>query len=605
MSDHAVTDQLRELKITHGGNIPTEVNGVSCKDSTSAASKEDETDPDGIISTDPGATSDQGLYRSHSFEISNETTKPTANGAAFSGSANQSGTVGQRTANGDMEAKTNGVPDTRINGELEEEHVNTNIMGPEDEDDGDNHPLLERDTASVGRKTKKKKPKSKRGLNAPTGFEEFYVDAPLTPAEHEEEKGIYHNSVPFRERIEIAIQRFFAKRNLNSERKDVFDKYLAYGGVDSGQKMFSGGLDYETLSNRTAPEIATMTAKHSVGQDKDDSGNSMYVVDFDGVAKAFLSSQLPLSYDLWNQEAIKLRVAVVRNFLNYLLHHDVCPEYNSQIYAARDSCDQADKELWLVVQASRLLPGKFNTACSEIFGGFLQGLYIGDKDWAKGFKSDGPGISAEMARKTFKTGLIARASEETLKLFKKQDDANKIKIMSETETGLEVTELISAEEEVLELYESAHGKGLKPLGRLKAKTWYFPGAPDEDLTDEDLTDEEDVAAASATQETKEYEFWVEDEVLQKCFVGMKFITVVKELSFGVLYFDSLLGVYCSFYEVLPNEEMIGWREPEKTWLPMREKVEFENMEGEEAEDDGKSAANEDVTPEGAGTTGEI
>jgi hypothetical protein len=27
--------------------------------------------------------------------------------------------------------------------------------------------------------------------NAPTGFEEYYVDAPLTPAEHKEEKKIY------------------------------------------------------------------------------------------------------------------------------------------------------------------------------------------------------------------------------------------------------------------------------------------------------------------------------------------------------------------------------------------------------------------------------
>lgn len=67
--------------------------------------------------------------------------------------------------------------------------------------------------AGVGskKKTKKKKPKSKRGLvmphlsrasyiltqerraqNNPTGFEEYYVDTPVTPAEYEEEKGMYH-----------------------------------------------------------------------------------------------------------------------------------------------------------------------------------------------------------------------------------------------------------------------------------------------------------------------------------------------------------------------------------------------------------------------------
>lgn len=89
-------------------------------------------------------------------------------------------------------------------------------------------------------------------------------------------------------RIETAIQRYFAKRNLNSERKDVFDKYMSYGGVDAGQKMFSGGLDAKTLSDRTAPEIGTLTAKHSVGEDKDDGGESAYVVDFEGVVKAYL-----------------------------------------------------------------------------------------------------------------------------------------------------------------------------------------------------------------------------------------------------------------------------------------------------------------------------
>ena len=73
---------------------------------------------------------------------------------------------------------------------------------------------------------------------------------------------------------------------MNSDRKDVFDKYLTYGGVDAGQKMFSGGLDANTLSNSTAAEIATLTAKHSVGEDKSD--DSIYVVDFEGVAKGFL-----------------------------------------------------------------------------------------------------------------------------------------------------------------------------------------------------------------------------------------------------------------------------------------------------------------------------
>ena len=63
---------------------------------------------------------------------------------------------------------------------------------------------------------------------------------------------------------------------------------MTYGGVDAGPKMFSGGLDAKTLSDSTAPEIATLTAKHSVGADKGEGDESDFVVDFEGVVKGFL-----------------------------------------------------------------------------------------------------------------------------------------------------------------------------------------------------------------------------------------------------------------------------------------------------------------------------
>ena len=283
------------------------------------------------------------------------------------------------------------------------------------------------------------------------------------------------------------------------------------------------------------------------------------------------SYHLPIQFDLCSEEAITSKTNIIRNFLNYILHHDVCPEYKDQVYAAKALVDQADKELWMVFQASNLLPGRFNTACSEIFGGQLQGLHLidlADQEWAKEFSAvASSGISPEMAKQTFKAGLIARGEQHVIEAYKKQSDANKIKVISETPTGLEVTELLPAEPEVLELYRTAVGKGLKPLGRMRAKTWYYPGAPPEDLTEE-----EEAAVAAAPKEIKEYELWVEDNVLGLCFLGMKFITTIKELSFGVLYFDELRGVYASFYQMLPNDLMIGWRKIEKTWLPMREKA---------------------------------
>ena len=308
------------------------------------------------------------------------------------------------------------------------------------------------------------------------------------------------------------------------------------------------------------------------------------------------SSHLPAHFDLYSEETIKPKTNVIRNFLNYLLHHDVCPEYKDQIYATRSLIDQADRELWLCVQAGRLLPGGFNMACSEIYGGAFRGLYAGDQEWLKDLYGNAPdgGISPQLARKTFKAGLIARGDDRVFELYKKQDDAKKVKVLKEIDTGLQVTELLPAEQEVLDFYQSNVGQGLKPLGRLRAKTWYFPGAPVEDMTEE-----EEAAAAKAPKEIKDYELWVEDNVLRKCFVGMKFITTVKELSFGILYFDELRGIYCSFYDLLPNDAMIGWRKIETTWLPMREK---ETVEDADADDE--DADDEDEQTNGIGHNAE-
>ena len=59
----------------------------------------------------------------------------------------------------------------------------------------------------------------------------------------------------------------------------------------------------------------------------------------------------------------------------------------------------------------------------------------------------------------------------------------------------------------------------------------------------------------------EYEFFVEESVLKFCFVGMKVDTSIWKLNCGLYYFDKTFAVHCSFYTVLLNEYMIGWKEP--------------------------------------------
>lgn len=201
-----------------------------------------------------------------------------------------------------------------------------------------------------------------------------------------------------------------------------------------------------------------------------------------------------------------------------------------------------------------MLPGNFNQACSSIYGGIYQDMYIGDQDWAQGLEVY-KGMDPKLARQTFKFGLTANASDEMYERYKSQSVSCSIGITSVVDTGLEVTQLILADRQVLKVYDHEGAAGLRALGKLKARTWYHPGDPDDDLT------EEEEQAGAMPRAVKEYEFWVEDELLQRCFVGMKFETTVRHLSFGLDFFDQIGGVYCSFYRILPNELMVGWKEP--------------------------------------------
>lgn len=262
---------------------------------------------------------------------------------------------------------------------------------------------------------------------------------------------------------------------------------------------------------------------------------------------------------------MQAKTNIVRNFLNYLLHHDVCPDYRSQVYAARAICDLADKELPKTMNAQSYFPGEFQTACSEIFGGVFHGTYAKNPDWAPDAESSA-GMSPEVAHRTFKIGLAAQGSDEVTKLYRDQNAVHNLETLKVYTACLEVTEPLPADEGVKRFYEKhPAAKGLSALGRLKAKSWDPPFKPFRDLTAEERLAEGKPTAIEV------YEFFVEDYVLDTCFVGMKFETTVHDLSFGLKFFDNISGVFCSFYGSIPNERLIGWRVPEAEPLPPREK----------------------------------
>ena len=301
------------------------------------------------------------------------------------------------------------------------------------------------------------------------------------------------------------------------------------------------------------------------------------------------SHTLPAQFELQSEERVKYFIGIIRNFFNYLLYHDICPDYKDQVYAARTLCDKAEKELWAVSQCNPMLPGNFNMACSEIFGGMYQGVWSENQEWMQGMDLDyDVGISPHHARQVFKYAFAANADDDTHKTYRQQLKRNATKIKSVKENaGFEVTEILFPSQDILDFYAQPEAAGLEPVGKLRAKTWIIPTA-----AEEDLTEEEEAALATKPPENKHYEFWIERNILSQCVVGMKIEATVTELSFGVSYFDAISGVHCSFYQLLPNELMADWREPEKEWLPMKKKtqgdesgdVDFDDIPGEVGEE---------------------
>jgi hypothetical protein len=134
--------------------------------------------------------------------------------------------------------------------------------------------------------TKKVYPRGmSKNMMKPTGFEDTFIDAPITPAEAAEEEALYDEDKPFVERIELAIQRFKQKKRMHEMYAIVFNKWMRFGGVDQAPRMYQGTSQQE-LAQMEAEEIARALATHTVPWDRSD--KKQWVVDFAGVIKAFL-----------------------------------------------------------------------------------------------------------------------------------------------------------------------------------------------------------------------------------------------------------------------------------------------------------------------------
>ncbi|CAG8487188.1 8955_t:CDS:2 [Diversispora eburnea] len=192
------------------------------------------------------------------------------------------------------------------------------------------------------------------------------------PREEDEDK-LYDPSRPITHRIETAIQKYKKNRKFSSTRNQVFSSYLRFGGVSTGQRAFQGqdGIDN---ADADADEITIRRATDFIELDEEE-----VEVDFTYIAEVYLSSYLIDKSGYVQIEQFREGPQVVMSFLNYLIQHEVCPEYLDDMKKALEIAKRAKNELPNCKYLAQLAPGQFNKACSLLYGGELHSLF--DDPW--------------------------------------------------------------------------------------------------------------------------------------------------------------------------------------------------------------------------------
>lgn len=284
---------------------------------------------------------------------------------------------------------------------------------------------------------------------------------------------------------------------------------------------------------------------------------------------------------------IKLATVTIRNFLSYLMYHEVCPEYTENIDEARHSCDIAGRDLWQNQQFIAKAPGHFNMGSSTLFGGFFYDMYVEDDKWTNPKDNDNVRMTNQVARRVVMFALAGAGTDLQARRFKELADKNNVRGMRvEDIDGFEVTAVVPPIRETLGFYQR-HAPDFQPVGRLMGKAFRDPGKPPVDLNPEEKLEwDQGVGRMSS-----EFEFFLELDLLRFCYPGMKLITSVWELNCGLHFFDEVLMVYGTNYTVLANDLMLGWKKPMD--IPG-------DGEGGEGEDEGEVEGKGEGEGEGCG-----
>ncbi|KAJ1675495.1 hypothetical protein EV182_001154 [Spiromyces aspiralis] len=320
--------------------------------------------------------------------------------------------------------------------------------------------------------------------------------------------------MPLLLRLEIAAAQLLESEMFEGRtERDIFDMLMRYGNINPGHPIVSAKsrakMDLEDLED---PVIAVYKKR----EDRLLKGGGKVDMAF-GVTM-FFSVQCLRQQPFIEAEQFRQAPRVVEAWLRYLIEHDVCVEYNDDIYRALAVTERAKIELVNCKQLAMTLPGKFNDACSMLFGGSLKDLGdsyaagTADTSWVSASNGDTQGfgiITLSEAQAVYARATGGMAPEEA--------------------------EYLGAEPHDVHVEEQLAGDH-EEFCAFKCRRWdREAGKP---ISDEDGG--------------RPFTLYFEREVAQHMCPGIYLEADLHQLSNGVHYIDQVTGVWPSY---TPFDEM--------------------------------------------------
>lgn len=408
-----------------------------------------------------------------------------------------------------------------------------------------------------------------KGMLKPTGFEYNYTEPELSTEERQVELEYYSIENSICERVETAVLRYKMNRKFHQDTLRTFHAFLNFAGFDERPSGFTGGTTKEEAEGLSKEEQARRKQINYMSKEVTQSiekADGKWVVDFVGVTKGFFSTCFPMQFLFHDDPEHDKKVTnaacnVIRNFFNYLLYHNVCPEYTDQIKAALSAFEPIESEYVKLAAVQSVFPGAFSKACSILTGGYYaKSQYQGN--WMDGdvATDSDTGLTAQEAQ--FITCAAAAAFATPSEDGDLGLDTELEIVKMEEDVGLEVVAITLPAEtskEAQELFSQLKGTCVLPMGKLLCKRYHFQHAAPLDLPPGD------------TSSSDSFEFIVDEETLRKCYPGLKFIATVKGTNTGFCFIDYWSECYGTFYTWCWNDKAKEYKEGSDRLEPAKPK----------------------------------